>query len=135
MLPFSSAPVALPVLEERTHSASVHALWLMSIMTHPPLVIKGGKSLDDKGRGIQNLDIRYDSQVPNPEEPETKEEDREVVSFSGPVDSVYLKAKDYVELDVGTGAAVAISSSGWEDIVVVDLPSPKNEQHYPIRGV
>lgn len=58
-------------------------------------------------------------QVPNPEEPKTKEEDREVVSFSGPVDSVYLKAKDYVELDVGTGAAVAISSSGWEDVVVV----------------
>ena len=42
-----------------------------------------------------------------------------MVEFKGPVDSVYLKAKDYVELDVGTGAAVAISSSGWEDVVVV----------------
>lgn len=47
------------------------------------------------------------------------EEKRDVVEFKGPVDSVYLKAKDYVELDVGTGAAVAISSSGWEDVVVV----------------
>ncbi len=45
------------------------------------------------------------------------------MTFSGPVDSVYLKAKDYVELDVGTGAAVAISSSGWEDVVVVIPPS------------
>lgn len=46
-----------------------------------------------------------------------------MVTFSGPVDSVYLKAKDYVELDVGTGAAVAISSSGWEDMVVVTFLS------------
>ncbi|KAK9916481.1 hypothetical protein WJX75_003210 [Coccomyxa subellipsoidea] len=67
-------------------------------------------------RGLQGL--TFLNKVPNPEEPETKEEDREVVSFPGPVDSVYLKAKDYVELDVGTGAAVAISSSGWEDVVV-----------------
>ena len=58
-------------------------------------------------------------QVPNPNEPVRGEEKRDVVEFKGPVDSVYLKAKDYVELDVGTGAAVAISSSGWEDVVVV----------------
>lgn len=45
------------------------------------------------------------------------------MTFEGPVDSVYLNAsKDYVELDVGTGAAVAISSSGWEDVVVVRAP-------------
>lgn len=50
--------------------------------------------------------------------PEATEE-REEVGFEGPVDSVYLGAKDYVELDVGTGAAVAIASSGWEDVVVV----------------
>lgn len=58
-------------------------------------------------------------QVPNPKEPVKGTEERDVVEFKGPVDSVYMKAKDYVELDVGTGAAVAISSSGWEDIVVV----------------
>jgi glucose-6-phosphate 1-epimerase len=34
------------------------------------------------------------------------------------MDSVYLQGPDHVELDVGTGAAVAIDSSGWEDIVV-----------------
>lgn len=61
-------------------------------------------------------------QVPNPNEPVKGEEKRDVVEFKGPVDSVYLKAKDYVELDVGTGAAVAISSSGWEDVVVVSIP-------------
>lgn len=33
-------------------------------------------------------------------------------------DSVYLDAGNYVELDVGTGAAVAISSDGWKDVVV-----------------
>ena len=65
-------------------------------------------------------------QVPNPEEPVRGEEQRDAVEFRGPVDSVYLKAKDYVELDVGTGAAIAISSSGWEDVVVVrpSLPCP-----------
>jgi hypothetical protein len=35
--------------------------------------------------------------------PEAKEE-REAVDFTGPVDSVYLDAPGYVELDVGTGA-------------------------------
>ena len=55
-------------------------------------------------------------QVPNPQEPVEGTEQRDAVEFKGPVDSVYLKAKDYVELDVGTGAAIAISSSGWEDV-------------------
>jgi hypothetical protein len=59
------------------------------------------------------------TQVANPKEPASKQEEREVVDFKGPTDSVYLATKDYVELDVGTGAAVAISSSGWEDVVVV----------------
>ncbi len=62
-------------------------------------------------------------QVPNPKEPRNGTEERDAVEFKGPVDSVYLKAKDYVELDVGTGAAVAISSSGWEDVVVVRAQS------------
>ena len=50
--------------------------------------------------------------------PPTKTEDRDAVTFSGPVDSVYLGARDYVELDVGTGAAVAITSSTWSEVVV-----------------
>ena len=61
-------------------------------------------------------------QVADPENPTPKTEERDEVTFEGPVDSVYLNAtKDYVELDVGTGAAVAISSSGWEDVVVVSF--------------
>ena len=70
-------------------------------------------------------------QVPNPKEPVKGTEERDVVEFKGPVDSVYLKAKDYVELDVGTGAAVAISSSGWEDVVVVrahSVPSYRRQR-------
>ena len=42
-------------------------------------------------------------QVPDPKNPVKSTEQREQVTFTGPVDSVYLKAKDYVELDVGTG--------------------------------
>lgn len=60
----------------------------------------------------------------DPNSPAEKTEERDEVTFEGPVDSVYLGAsKDYVELDVGTGAAVAISSSGWEDVVVVRAAS------------
>ncbi len=51
--------------------------------------------------------------------PPKKKEDRDVVVFEGPVDSVYLNAGGHVELDVGTGAAVSIDSSGWKDVVVV----------------
>ena len=62
----------------------------------------------------------FRAQVAEPNSPTEKVEERDEVTFGGPVDSVYLGAsKDYVELDVGTGAAVAISSSGWEDVVVV----------------
>lgn len=32
--------------------------------------------------------------------------------------SVYLNATDFVELDVGTGAAVTITSNRWDDVVV-----------------
>jgi glucose-6-phosphate 1-epimerase len=45
-------------------------------------------------------------------------ETRDSITFSGPVDSVYTNAGDYMELAVGTGAAVAISSDVWPDSVV-----------------
>jgi glucose-6-phosphate 1-epimerase len=69
-----------------------------------------------KIKGLKGLE--YLSKVPDPKNPTKKTEDREHVNFGGPTDSVYLRARDYVELDVGTGAAVSITSSGWEDVVV-----------------
>ena len=60
----------------------------------------------------------YLDKVVNSESPPSKEETREAVNFAGPVDSVYLRAGDYVELDVGTGASIGISSSNWPDVVV-----------------
>lgn len=39
----------------------------------------------------------------DPKNPQKQKEDRELVNFTGPTDSVYMKARDYVELDVGTG--------------------------------
>ena len=42
-------------------------------------------------------------QVKDPKNPTKQKEDRELINFTGPADSVYLKARDYVELDVGTG--------------------------------
>lgn len=55
----------------------------------------------------------YLDKVVDANNPPRQVDDREEVAFTGPVDSVYLKAKDYVELDVGTGAAVAITSNNW----------------------
>ncbi len=39
----------------------------------------------------------------DPKNPQKQKEDRELIKFTGPTDSVYMKARDYVELDVGTG--------------------------------
>ena len=98
-------------------------------------------------------------QVKDPNNPTKQKEDRELIKFTGPADSVYLKARDYVELDVGTGecksaccklqpclsqnqlpwclwcgtgAAVSISSSGWEDVVVV---SKSHSAVQPYHGI
>ena len=38
------------------------------------------------------------------DDPAKKTEDREAISFDGPMDSVYLGAPEHVQLDVGTGA-------------------------------
>jgi glucose-6-phosphate 1-epimerase len=60
----------------------------------------------------------YLDKVVDSNNPPTKAESRDAITFSGPVDSVYLGARDHVELDVGTGAAVAITSNKWSDVVV-----------------
>lgn len=66
--------------------------------------------------GLQGLE--YLDKAQNANDPPVKKETRKLVNFEGLVDSVYLNAPEHVELDVGTGAAVAIDSSGWKDIVV-----------------
>lgn len=62
--------------------------------------------------------LTYLDKGTDPKNPESKTETRDAIEFSSYVDSVYLNAPDHVELDVGTGAAVSIDSSGWEDTVV-----------------
>lgn len=75
--------------------------------------------LDIKKASVKGLkDLEYLDKVKDPKNPQKQKEGRELIKFTGPTDSVYMKARDYVELDVGTGAAVSISSSGWEDVVV-----------------
>lgn len=74
--------------------------------------------------GIENAKVNglkgltYLDKVVDANAPPSKTQEAEAVTFAGPVDSVYLKAPEYVELDVGTGAAVALASTGWEDCVV-----------------
>lgn len=63
--------------------------------------------------GLNYLDKTVDANAPP-----TKMEDRESISFTGPMDSVYLEGRGHVELDVGTGAAVSIDSKEWSDVVV-----------------
>jgi glucose-6-phosphate 1-epimerase len=65
-------------------------------------------------KGLKYLDKSLDAK--NPSE---KTEDRDAVTFgTALVDSVYLDSGNHVELDVGTGAAVSIDSTGWTDTVV-----------------
>jgi glucose-6-phosphate 1-epimerase len=66
--------------------------------------------------GLQGL--TYLDKTKNATDPPSAKEERKAVDFTGPVDSVYLDTPGYVELDVGTGAAVAITSSEWSDVVV-----------------
>mmetsp|Transcript_30045 Transcript_30045/g.77095 ORF Transcript_30045/g.77095 Transcript_30045/m.77095 type:complete len:372 (+) Transcript_30045:342-1457(+) len=74
--------------------------------------------------GIQNATVRglkgltYLDKVVDAANPPSKEQTSESLSFSGPTDSVFLEAPEYLELDVGTGAAIAMSSTGWTDAVV-----------------
>jgi len=69
-----------------------------------------------KVKGLKGL--TYLDKGKDPKNPETKVESRDAITFDAYMDSVYLNAPDHVQLDVGTGAAVAITSSGWQDTVV-----------------
>lgn len=50
--------------------------------------------------------------------PATLQDTRPSITFDGPCDSVYLNAPSQLQLEVGTGAAIAIDSSAWSDVVV-----------------
>ncbi|KAG2434053.1 hypothetical protein HXX76_007781 [Chlamydomonas incerta] len=69
-----------------------------------------------KVTGLKGL--TYLCKAKDPKVPETKTEDRDAITFTGYTDSVYLNSPAHVELEVGTGAAVALDSTGWEDTVV-----------------
>jgi len=62
--------------------------------------------------------LKYLDKVVDANNPAEKQEDREAVTFDGPMDSVYLDAPEHVQLDVGTGAAISIDAKGWPDVVV-----------------
>ncbi|KAL4552757.1 hypothetical protein Ndes2526B_g02667 [Nannochloris sp. 'desiccata'] len=72
----------------------------------------------DKAKVLGLKGLNYLDKVVDANNPPTKSESRDAITFSGPVDSVYLGARDHVELDVGTGAAVGITSNSWSDVVV-----------------
>lgn len=68
-------------------------------------------------RGLKGL--TYLDKSADPKNPAKKVEERDAVTFGDAlIDSVYLDAPPHVELDVGTGAAVAIDADGWRDTVV-----------------
>lgn len=68
-------------------------------------------------RGLKGL--TYLDKSADPKNPAKKVEERDAVTFGDAlVDSVYLESPPHVELDVGTGAAVAIDADGWRDTVV-----------------
>lgn len=69
-----------------------------------------------KVTGLKGL--TYLDKVKDPKNPTELKESRDKVTFSGPVDSVYKDAPEHIELEVGTGAAIAMDATGWSDAVV-----------------
>lgn len=65
-------------------------------------------------KGLTYLDKSED-----PSNPSEVKEDRDAVTFGTKlVDSVYVNANDQVALEVGTGAAISLASTGWSDCVL-----------------
>ena len=63
--------------------------------------------------------MTYLDKSEDPSNPTEQEEDRDAVTFGSKlVDSVYVDANDQVVLEVGTGAAISLESSGWTDCVL-----------------
>lgn len=63
--------------------------------------------------------LSHPLQSVDPNSPSKSSQEDELVTFDGKLlDRVYLDAPDYTELNVGTGAAVAISTKQWQDVVV-----------------
>jgi len=54
-------------------------------------------------KGLKSLD-----KVPDPNNPVEGVMNEDILVFDGHVDKIFLDSKDYVELDVGTGAAIAV---------------------------
>ncbi|CAD7702986.1 unnamed protein product [Ostreobium quekettii] len=78
-----------------------------------------------KVRGLRG--VEYLDKVVDANNPPRKTQEEGNLEFKGPVDSVYLGVPGYVDLDVGTGAAIAITFDGWEDVTVwnpwTDMPA------------
>jgi len=72
----------------------------------------------DKARVTGLKGLTYLDKVADSKNPPSKKDTAAAVTFTGPVDAVYLGAPNHVELEVGTGAAVALDNSGWEDVVL-----------------
>ncbi|KAF6256742.1 galactose mutarotase-like domain-containing protein [Scenedesmus sp. NREL 46B-D3] len=73
----------------------------------------------DKAKVTGLKGLTYLDKSKDPKNPAKQTEQRDAVTFGqGLVDSVYLAAPEHVELEVGTGAAIAIDATGWEDVVV-----------------
>lgn len=63
--------------------------------------------------------LTYLDKSDDPSNPSEQKEDREAITFGSKlVDSVYMNANDQVALQVGTGAAIVLDSTGWSDCVL-----------------
>lgn len=70
-----------------------------------------------KVTGLKGL--KYLDKSEDPDSPSEQTEDRDAVTFGTTlVDSVYMDANDQVSLEVGTGAAISLASTGWTDCVL-----------------
>lgn len=72
-----------------------------------------------KVRGLKGL--TYLDKASDPNNPTSRADERDAITFEPAgalVDTVYLGTPEYVELSVGTGAAIGVTNRGWSDTVV-----------------
>lgn len=69
------------------------------------------------------------NKVPDPTNPVEGKEERDVVTFPGFVDCVYLDAPNELQLDNGLGDKISIKNTNWSDAVLWN-PHLTMEQSY-----
>ncbi|PON71412.1 Aldose 1-/Glucose-6-phosphate 1-epimerase [Parasponia andersonii] len=101
-------PVVTLELKDGPYS---HSMWDFSFQALYKALVTGASVRGLKGCKTLNKD-------PDPKNPVEGKEERNVVTFPGFVDCIYLDAPDELHLDNGLGDIISIKNTNWTDAVL-----------------